>query len=150
MTRLPILQESKGRTARRAALAVAVLYSAVSVWHASHADGERCRSGPFPRSQELKLYPGQATAATGFNVQPDGRSAIAVEGTCFTIAHSVYWDENRLETVWQDSKIMTAAIPPELIARPGRVTISVRDFRRPERPEMIAPFALLPPTGEPR
>jgi hypothetical protein len=133
----------------RIAIAAGLVYSAVSVWHVSRGE-PACRGGARPRPEPLVLHPSAAEAGRGFNVQPDGRSAIAVDGKCFSIAESVYWNETRLDTVWVDPGKMTAAVPPALVARPGAVVVSVRDFRRPRQPVMTGTLDLRPPSGEAR
>lgn len=149
MRALSIRHESRNRSGRLAVVSAVLLYSVVSIWHTRRA-ADACRRGPFPRPEPLKIHPSESPAGVGFNVQADGSSAIAVEGTCFTIAHSIYWGAIRLETVWRDPGTMTALVPKRLVAHPDAVTISVRDFHRPDRPEMLGTLRLTPGGGEGR
>jgi hypothetical protein len=73
------------------------------------------------------LHPSATRPGQGFNVQPDGSSAIAVEGIRLRSGDVVVWDRQSLETVVvPDGTLATALVPPALYGRPGMIRITIR------------------------
>ncbi|MDA8116236.1 MAG: IPT/TIG domain-containing protein [Actinomycetota bacterium] len=75
----------------------------------------------------VELFPSSTPVDGSFNVQPDGRSAIAVKGTGFTQRDKIYWDGTRLVTTYGDSTLLTALVPKRMLTKAGDVVVSVRD-----------------------
>jgi hypothetical protein len=84
-------------------------------------------AAPAAERAITKLYPATARVGRGFNVQVDGRSAIAVKGTGFTQNDKICWNGQVLKTVFGYPDLLTAGIPQELLKTPGEVTVSIRD-----------------------
>jgi hypothetical protein len=66
-----------------------------------------------------EIWPGQARAGTGFNVQPDGSSALAIAAEHATPGTVVVMDGRRLATTYGGPAFLTALVPAELLASPG-------------------------------
>ena len=71
--------------------------------------------------------PARARVGEGFNVQPNGQSAIAVLGAGVTPTTRIVMDGVDLASHYIDSSMITALVPPQLIARPGQERIWLRD-----------------------
>jgi hypothetical protein len=89
------------------------------------------------------LYPPSTPAGTGFNVQGDGESAILVAGWGFERGDRIFWNGRQLATTRADLSQVSAIVPPELIARPGTVTIVVRDPAKALSTPLQARFEVL-------
>ncbi len=92
-----------------------------------------CSEKPQPLSGPpfvLKaLHPSEATAGAGFNVQPNGKSAIAVECENATKDTVILFDNHPLPTVFGSSSLLTAEVPPEYYAQPGAIAVSIKSPR---------------------
>ena len=76
-----------------------------------------------------KLHPSICIAGQGFNVQPDGGSALVVDCENATPGTAIVWDGNMLTTTYGSRVLLTAIVPPELYALPANVQIHlVNDF----------------------
>jgi hypothetical protein len=76
----------------------------------------------------LELYPPYAVAGQGFNVQPDGQSALAV--TCKDIhppAEIVLGDRAMPTVSGKDTCVITTTIPKTFLEKPGAYPIFIRD-----------------------
>ncbi len=82
-------------------------------------------SGPPVRA--LELFPSQTRAGVGFNVQPNGRSAIAVRCENARPGAAIVFGGRRLQTSFGDGSLLTALVPDALIAKPGRLAVQVED-----------------------
>jgi len=72
--------------------------------------------------------PSGTVRGDGFNVQPDGQSALAVAGKDFTPGVVVVWNGEVLKTVG-DGRLgwITATVPARLYATPGDAKVAVRE-----------------------
>ncbi len=75
----------------------------------------------------MTTSPARARVGEGFNVQPNGQSAIAVSGAGVTPTTRIVMDGVDLASHYIDSSMITALVPPQLIARPGQERIWLRD-----------------------
>jgi hypothetical protein len=76
------------------------------------------KTGPEPTISQL--YPGTAIAGKGFNIQPDGRSAMGVAGEHFLPGVTLVGDGQKLKTVFGYGTGIRAVVPEILIASAGR------------------------------
>jgi hypothetical protein len=107
----------------------------------SPASGEAAR-------RLLALIPAESRCGEIFQRQPDGRAAIAVLGTGFTRADVVSWGGRPLDTTYGSSRLLTASLSPELLARAGEVPVSVASSVDATVPALKAAFRVRPPCGE--
>lgn len=91
------------------------------------------------------LYPPVAVAGVPFQVVKPGFSSIGIAGEGFAKTSVVYFDERRLATNYQNATAIAAIVPNELIQRPGRVQVTVRDTQAASRISGPAIFEILPP-----
>jgi hypothetical protein len=75
----------------------------------------------------VTLVPSRTLAGTKFQVQPDGRSAIAVSGSGFIAGAIVMFGAKELETAYGNAGLVSAIVPEDLIARAGTIQVSVRN-----------------------
>jgi len=71
------------------------------------------------------LAPNTTLPGAGFQVQPDGLSALSVQGSGFERGASVVANGGKLKTTFGTSGWLTATFPAELYAREGTVTVHV-------------------------
>ena len=89
---------------------------------------------PMPRNSaepaELKrIHPATCAEGRGFNVQPDGRSALVVECERATPSTVITWNGKMLETAFGGTRMLSAVVPPEFYARAGSCTVRLwNDF----------------------
>jgi hypothetical protein len=74
-----------------------------------------------------QLSPARTTARLGFNIQPDGQSALAVEAASAAPDTIIVWGRTPLETVYHDPTFLTARVPAELYAQPGRYPVYLQN-----------------------
>ena len=72
------------------------------------------------------VFPERIVAGFGFNVQPSGRSAIAVRGSGFLAADVLCWNGRPLATTFGGPALMSAEVPARLFAEPGTAGITIR------------------------
>jgi len=82
-------------------------------------------TGPAP--ELLKLYPDTTKAGTGFNVQPNGRSAMGMTGQNFLPGAKVLLNGEPQETNFGDIDRLGAFFDAKFYAKPGRVKVTVRN-----------------------
>jgi hypothetical protein len=82
-------------------------------------------SGPAP--QVRRLRPDSCVVGQGFNVQPGGESALAVDGANFLPGAVIYFDAMPLATTFGDPGNLTAIIPPSLLTVPRAAKVHVRN-----------------------
>ncbi|MBD0328881.1 MAG: hypothetical protein ICV64_02105 [Thermoleophilia bacterium] len=75
----------------------------------------------------VTTYPSETRAGEPFNVQPDGRSALAVEGVGITPSTRVVVGGVDLLSQYADEHLVTALVPKRLFARPRRLPVVLRD-----------------------
>ena len=76
-----------------------------------------------------KLHPSICIAGQGFNVQPDGGSALVVDCENATPGTAIVWGGNMLTTTYGSRVLLTAIVPPEFYAVPANIQIHlVNDF----------------------
>ncbi|HEX7705164.1 MAG TPA: glycosyltransferase family 4 protein [Thermoanaerobaculia bacterium] len=73
------------------------------------------------------LHPDQTAAGEGFNVQPDGTSALAVECENAGMFTTIFFGDEPLRTTFGNSSFLSALIPPKLLAKPGQHFVQLRD-----------------------
>jgi hypothetical protein len=105
------------------------------------------RSLPAPALRAIS--PRSTEVGTGFNVQPDGRSALTVLTEHAPPGTTVMLGDRPLATTYGDSTSLIALVPPEALARPGRYPVYLRSDRgESNRLELaIAPAATPPPAA---
>jgi len=96
-----------------------------------------------PSTKIHDLFPPDAYVGVPFAVRFDGQSVIGVAGEGFSPDSVVYFGEEPLMTLFDTADALTAIVPAGLLARPGPVSISVRD-RAGDR-SAAAEFRILPP-----
>lgn len=69
------------------------------------------------------ISPVQTRVGTGFNVQPNGQSAISITAEHATPGTVVIMREIQLVTTYGNERWLTALVPVELLARPGRYSV---------------------------
>jgi len=93
----------------------------------------------------LALIPDHTAAGEVFQEQPGGRSGLAVGGTGFTRDDIVSWGGRALPTTYGHSRLLTAQVPPELVAWPGDVEVAVESPPAAGRNRLRAIFHVRPP-----
>ena len=81
--------------------------------------------GPAP--QISRLLPDSCGSGAGFNIQPNGDSAVALEGTDFTPGATIYFDATPLLTTFGDRVTLTATIPRSMLNIPRTFKVCVRN-----------------------
>ena len=99
---------------------------------------------PGPQRSLVALIPAGARAGEPFARQPDGRAGLSVVGTSLTRGDLVYWGGRRLDTTFVNSRLLTASVPPELLALAGEVEVRVESHVDPALSKLRATFRLLP------
>lgn len=74
-----------------------------------------------------RLWPESTIAGRPINLQPDGSSALSVDGLNFRMGAVVYFDGIPLTTAWGGRTTVSATIPQAMLAMPRRVRIEVRN-----------------------
>lgn len=115
------------RSARRApwrvaGLALAAASLAVSGSATAHEIG-RARHVSWPGVESLA----SAKAGTPFQVQTDGSSALSIVGAGFRPESVVVLTGRRLPTSFGNSRWISAIVPRDLFAKPGRLELRVVD-----------------------
>jgi len=143
------------RTERARALAAAAgLLAAIGLGASGCGDradprippGRLVRGGGRPERAIFALVPPQARAGEIFQRQPDGRAALAVLGAGLTPGDVITFGGRALPTACANSRLLTAAIPPDLLARTGDVDVSVANPADPGLPALHATFHLIAAT----
>lgn len=91
-------------------------------------------SGPTPVL--TKLYPEETKAGQGFNVQPNGKSAIGMTGANFLPGAKLVLNGVAQETNFSDIDRMTAFFDQKFYQQPGRVKATVRNPDGKESPSI--------------
>ncbi|HEX7705169.1 MAG TPA: glycosyltransferase family 4 protein [Thermoanaerobaculia bacterium] len=88
------------------------------------------RQAPLAPPRITILHPPAARAGEGFNLQPDGMSAIAVQCENAGMFTALRFGDAMLRTTFGDAGLVSALIPPELVSTPGQVGVSLVDAIR--------------------
>lgn len=83
----------------------------------------------------IRLHPAQTQAGVGFNVQSDGGSAIGIECENALAETVIVFDGKPLTTSYGGESMLTAVIPPVMLARPGEYRVLLR-YGRSESNEL--------------
>jgi hypothetical protein len=89
--------------------------------------------GPVGCQERLvlkKLIPAKTQVGTGFNVQPGGASALAITAKGATAGTIVLMDGQVLSTSFGGPEQLSAIIPAEMYAKPGRRKVELLDGDR--------------------
>jgi hypothetical protein len=113
------------------------------------APGRIVRAHGRPERALLALVPPEAFAGEIFQRQPDGKAALAVLGTGLTPGDVIHFGGRALPTTVANSRLLTAPIPPELLARAGDAEVTVANPADPSLPVLHATFHLLAPAHPP-
>jgi hypothetical protein len=73
------------------------------------------------------LRPTGTRARIGFNIQPDGQSALAVEADSAAPDTLILFGETPLVTTYHDPSFLTALVPQALYAHPGTYPVSLHN-----------------------
>lgn len=73
------------------------------------------------------LYPAETVAGQGFNVQPDGSSALAIKCRNATATSVILWEGSRLVTAFGNPTSISGTVPKDLFSRPGKYRIEILD-----------------------
>ena len=92
------------------------------------------------------LVPKECRAGELFRKQPSGHAELLVVGTGLTRADAILWNGQPLKTSFGSSRALGADVPPELVASPGEVDVTVEDTLDSARPTLHARFVIRPPT----
>ena len=79
------------------------------------------------RLRIVAIGPSETRVGVGFNIQPSGRSAIGVSATGVTPSTRVLMNGVDVPTQYVSPQTVTALVPREVLARPGRVSVRLRD-----------------------
>lgn len=74
-----------------------------------------------------RLHPPRAVAGQGFNVQPDGRSALSVACVNAGFWTTILFGDTPLKTTYGGPTWLSALVPQELLSRPGRHLVRLVD-----------------------
>lgn len=83
------------------------------------------KSGPAPVINTM--HPDTAQAGKGFNVQPNGVSALGMTGANFLPGAVIQFNDKALDTSFGDTDKLGAVVPKELFAKPGKVKVTVKN-----------------------
>jgi Glycosyltransferase len=87
------------------------------------------RSAPFPLVLRA-ISPQQSPNGLGFNVQPDGNSAISIDAEHATRGTLVHMGKEFLVTTYGNPNYLTALVPKQILRKPGRYPVFLRDGTR--------------------
>ncbi len=83
------------------------------------------KTGPAP---EIKaLFPETTQAGKGFNVQANGVVALGMTGANFLPGAKILFGKTELETNFGDTDKLGAVVPPDLFAKAGKISVTVRN-----------------------
>ena len=130
---------------RAAALAACLLFAAcreeprpeIPTGRLARASGESART-------LRALVPENCRTGEVFQVLDTGEANLLVLGTGFRRGDTVFWNGRPLRTAFGHSRLLSAAVPPELIRSPGRVEVTVEDTIDRTQPKLRAEFLVAP------
>jgi len=86
--------------------------------------------GPAERLRLVLLRPSVTQAGVPFGVQPDGAVALSVDTENAVAGTRIMWDGIPLDTAYGGASLLTAIVPPELFAVPGRHEVYLQQGTR--------------------
>ena len=96
-------------------------------------------AGDAPRSIRA-LVPPECRAGEVFQKLDTGEAALMLVGTGFRRGDTVFWNGHALRTAFGHSRLLTAAVPPDLLRPPGPAEIRVEDAIDRSQPSLRAEF----------
>jgi hypothetical protein len=93
---------------------------------------------PPPRIQEL--YPHDAAAGVGFDIEFDGASPMGVAGDGFSPRSTIFFGDQPLVTRYGSRRALVGMVTPELLSRVRSVKVTVQDAGPPRRESPSAIF----------
>ena len=102
--------------------------------------GQLTRAGGRGARSLRALVPAECRAGEVFQRFETGEAGLVVHGTGLTRGDTIFWNGHALRTGFGHSRIINAAVPPALLAKPGRVEVTVEDTSDPSRPKLRAEF----------
>jgi len=82
-------------------------------------------SGPAPLL--ARLFPGSCVVGRGFNVQPNGESAMGVVGSKFLPGARIFFGKSPLDTAFGGASSLSAIVPAALLRTPRTVKVYVEN-----------------------
>ena len=110
---------------RRRAFAVAIGALGLLLTACAGAQAPAAPSGPMP--VVTAVHPLATRMGEKFNAQPDGNSAISIEGQNFTRDTVIMFGETTLQTTYGGDTVLTAIVPGALYSQVGSYPVYVRD-----------------------
>lgn len=102
--------------------------------------GRLTRAGGRDARSLRALVPAECRAGEVFQRFETGEGRLVVHGTGLTRGDTIFWNGHALRTGFGHSRLIEAAVPPALLAKPGRVEVTVEDTADPSRPKLRAEF----------
>jgi hypothetical protein len=89
-----------------------------------------CSPAPdIPRPAIEILYPAATLVGQGFNIQPDGSSALAIKCRNANASSAIVWEGARLVTAFGGPTAISGIVPKDLFMRPGKYRIEILDVK---------------------
>lgn len=85
----------------------------------------------------LEIGPSKVKAGVGFNLQPNGKSAMWVKTENATKDTVIYWANSKLQTSYSTPNLLTAFVPNELFSKPGMFKIYLLDQKNKQKSDSI-------------
>ena len=83
------------------------------------------KTGPAPEIRSI--HPDTTVAGKGFNVQPNGISAMGMTGANFLPGAKILFNGKELETSYGGLDQLAVIVPPTEFAKPGKIKITVKN-----------------------
>ena len=83
------------------------------------------KTGPAPEIRSI--HPDTTVAGKGFNVQPNGISAMGMTGANFLPGAKILFNGKELETSFGGQDQLGVIVPPTEFAKPGKIKITVKN-----------------------
>ena len=85
----------------------------------------------------LEIGPNKVKAGVGFNIQPNGSSAMCVKTEQATKDTVIVWGDSKLQTAYKNPKLLTAGVPNELFSKPGDFKIYLLDQKTNQKSNSV-------------
>lgn len=86
----------------------------------------------------LGMGPSKVQTGIGFNVQPNGSSAMWVKTENATKDMVIVWGTEKLPTTYNNPNLLTAIVPKALYSKPGKFNIYLLDQKNNEKSNSLA------------
>ncbi|WP_031499576.1 IPT/TIG domain-containing protein [Bryobacter aggregatus] len=83
------------------------------------------KTGPAPEIRTM--HPNTTLAGKGFNVQPNGISALGMTGLNFRPGAKIFFDGKELATSFGNVDQLAAVVPPEFFQKAGKIKVTVQN-----------------------